>query len=60
MTRQQEQRTWIVLDGERVVYQGQSSAAAIAVICAKGLDPGSLYVSSNAARLVANVLRKAS
>ncbi len=60
MTRQQEQRTWIVVEGERVVYQGQSCAVAIAVINLRGLDPDSLYVSSNAARLVANALRKAS
>lgn len=60
MTRQQELRTWIVLEGERVVYQGQSCAAAIALITARGLDPASLYVSSNAARLVADMARKAS
>ena len=58
MTRQQEQRTWIVLESERVVYKGQSCAAAIAVINARGLDPDSLYVSSNMARMVANALRK--
>ena len=60
MTRQQELRTWIVLEGERVVYQGQSCAVAIALITARGLDPASLYVSSNAARLVADMARKAS
>ena len=60
MRRQQELRTWVVVEGERVVYQGQSCVAAIATITSKGLDPASLYVSSNAARLVADVARKAS
>ena len=50
----------MVVEGERVVYQGQSCVAAIATITSKGLDPASLYVSSNAARLVADVARKAS
>ena len=38
MTRQQEPRTWLVLDDGRVIYQGPSCAAAIAVINATGLD----------------------
>ena len=60
MTRQQEPRTWLVLDDGRVIYQGPSCAAAIAVINATGLDTSRLYVSSDAARLVASVTRRAS
>lgn len=58
MERTQRKREWVVIHESTVLYRGTSCYDAVKLIERDRLDPGSLFVASDVARLLPEMLPK--